>query len=178
MPLRMSVLEAQLVDLHEVLGRHGITFWLRDGTALGAVRDGRLIPYDDDADLGIWAVSLPKLDAALEELVGRKFVVYKRNSSVVGLLRGWETTELCISGVEEKPDEYETVRERFFRELTPLAFLGRDFLVPRETERYLEFSYGPNWRVPKIDAWSNSCWLPTREKLEQARNFGPKSDEG
>ncbi|GAG99805.1 unnamed protein product, partial [marine sediment metagenome] len=36
------------LDVKETLDQAGIKFWLNSGTALGAVRDKGLIPYDID----------------------------------------------------------------------------------------------------------------------------------
>lgn len=41
-----------LEDVKAVLDQKSISFWLEDGTLLGAVRDGRMIPWDHDMDLG------------------------------------------------------------------------------------------------------------------------------
>ena len=41
-----------LRDIRDVLDAHSISFWLEDGTLLGAIRDGRMIPWDHDMDLG------------------------------------------------------------------------------------------------------------------------------
>lgn len=43
------------------LDRAGIRWWIDYGTVLGFVRNGGLIPYDKDADLGILADDRPKL---------------------------------------------------------------------------------------------------------------------
>lgn len=40
---------------------------------------------------------------------------------------------------------------RFYLELRNLAFYGATFKVPNDTEEYLEFVYGPDWRVPLKD---------------------------
>ena len=42
-----------LRDVDEIFGRCGMDFWLTEGTALGAVRDGRVIPTDTDIDVGV-----------------------------------------------------------------------------------------------------------------------------
>ena len=46
-----------LKDIKEVLDKNSIPFWLEDGTMLGAVRDGRMIPWDHDIDLGSFVTS-------------------------------------------------------------------------------------------------------------------------
>jgi hypothetical protein len=171
LPLQVQVLEAQLRDLHEVFGRAQITFWLRDGTALGAWRDRGIIPYDDDVDLGLWHADRARVESILPEIEHRGFVVYKRTPQVIGLIRGFETTELCFSGIGSAVDRYEAVRENFFQRLSPLPLLGREFLAPDPIERYLEFCYGADWRVPKIDAWSNSCWRAAPDRAVLAAEF-------
>jgi len=38
----------------KILDRHNIEFWLDCGTLLGAIRDGKFIPWEYDIDLGVW----------------------------------------------------------------------------------------------------------------------------
>jgi len=47
-----------LQQVKEVLGEHGIEFWLDCGTLLGAVRDGKFIPWEHDLDFGMWQADL------------------------------------------------------------------------------------------------------------------------
>ena len=42
-----------LVNVDKVCRKHGIRYWLSDGTMLGAVRHGGFIPWDDDADIAM-----------------------------------------------------------------------------------------------------------------------------
>jgi len=41
-------------DVSSVLKRNGITHWIDGGTLLGAVRHQEIIPWDDDADFGVF----------------------------------------------------------------------------------------------------------------------------
>lgn len=79
LPLNVKALEKSLSEIHDAFERHGICFWLRDGTALGVLRDGHIIATDDDVDLGIWPEDLPEVEQALQELEDLGFVVYKHN---------------------------------------------------------------------------------------------------
>ena len=46
-----AVLLEMMSDIDALCRKHGLTYTLYCGTLLGAVRDGGLIPWDDDADL-------------------------------------------------------------------------------------------------------------------------------
>ena len=43
-----------LWQVKEVLDTHNIELWLECGALLGAVRNGKIIPWQDDIDLGAW----------------------------------------------------------------------------------------------------------------------------
>ena len=43
-----------LGQVKEVLDEHNVEFWLDCGTLLGAIRDGKFIPWEHDIDFGAW----------------------------------------------------------------------------------------------------------------------------
>ena len=56
---------SRVVDIIEDVG---IEYWLEGGTCLGAVRDGRFIPWDHDVDLGIKFESEDKINLLIKQL--------------------------------------------------------------------------------------------------------------
>lgn len=70
-----KVAVAALRQVKEVLDKHNMEYWLDSGTLLGAVRDGKLIEWEHDIDLGIWYKDISKIASACNELRDRKFRV-------------------------------------------------------------------------------------------------------
>ena len=66
------VLYSMALDVHNLLVRHQIAYWLDGGSLLGAVRHKGIIPYDDDIDIAIWEGDVLKLITALPELTQYK----------------------------------------------------------------------------------------------------------
>jgi len=64
-----------LKEVKKVLDNHKITFWLNYGTLLGAVRDGKFIPWDTDIDLCLINTHLFYLKKACLDLEEKGFIV-------------------------------------------------------------------------------------------------------
>ena len=68
------------------LNRYNVTYWLDSGTLLAAIRDRRLIPWDNDIDLGVWnddAGVLRCPDGMLGDLAQQGFQCYVLTNKVV-----------------------------------------------------------------------------------------------
>lgn len=56
-----------LITVKEIFDKHKITFWLEHGTLLGAVRDGKLVEWDNDIDVGTWVKDIVKIARTFQD---------------------------------------------------------------------------------------------------------------
>ena len=83
-----------------VLEGLGIACWIDQGTLLGLVRDGRLLPkdWDHDIDIGVWASQFfPRRKQACLTLNSMGFHVKQKNVDQVTLDRGSEYRPVSIA---------------------------------------------------------------------------------
>ena len=53
---------AEVLDaMHNFTAQHGLKYWIIDGSLLGALRDGQVIPWDNDADVGMTAADVKQM---------------------------------------------------------------------------------------------------------------------
>ena len=73
--MKVKIAVENLGEVKSVLDKKGIVFWLDSGTLLGAVRDGKIIEWDNDIDLGTWNKNINKIISAFPEFKKRGFNV-------------------------------------------------------------------------------------------------------
>lgn len=146
------------------LNAAGIEGFLAYGTLLGAVRDSHLIGHDSDADLGYVSHLDHPVDVIRESfrlqraLVGLGYRITRYSALAFkihvvesdGVERGLDVFGgFLMDGVLNLMGE---IREPFRREwvfpLGTAVLEGREFAVPADTDRFLQATYGPSWRVP------------------------------
>lgn len=69
-----QVLLVILKDIDAVCRRHGITYWLNGGSALGAVRHKGFIPWDDDADIAMMRSDFNRFIEVMKEECPEQYV--------------------------------------------------------------------------------------------------------
>lgn len=157
--MEISTAEALLKEAKEILDEAGIVFFLRHGTCLGAVRDGALIPWDDDLDIGsiigmhgLTEDSIEPVAAAFREHGFNAVVTEARlHISVEMSKRDTGLDWTCYRIIEDSIYQWPVVKiaVSLHTHLKPIEFLGEQFNVPNPPEEYLRQKYGPEWMIPK-----------------------------
>jgi len=88
--MKVDVAVKNLREVKDVFDKVGVTFWLDTGTLLGAVRDGKIIEWDTDIDLGTWYNDLAKLLFTFPELKKRGFNITLNRKWAVMTIRKFD----------------------------------------------------------------------------------------
>ena len=158
-----------LLKAKEALDEIGIKFWLDYGTLLGVYRDGKLISYDTDVDVGVFLSDYSsKIISAMEKHgfnYERKIVVdngayameqsFSYRNVKIDLFYYRKEGDKMISHLFPLNDQKKfVVREIYttYSGFTSIKFLDQDFTIPKDTELRLKETYGEEWRIP-ISNW-------------------------
>jgi hypothetical protein len=159
---------APLLDaVEEVLAalkKAGIDAFPAYGTLLGAVREGKLIGHDSDADLGYVSSHTHPVDVIIESFrlqraladMGYRISRYSGAAFKVdvkegdGSIRGLDVFGGFLSeGYLHLMGEIRVPFERsWIFPLGTCTLEGRVLPAPADTDRFLGATYGPGWRVP------------------------------
>lgn len=146
------------------LRKAGVDAFPAYGTLLGAVREGRLIGHDSDADLGYVSEHTHPVDVVLESFrlqraladMGYRISRYSGAAFKVdvveadGSVRGLDVFGGFLSGGHlHLMGEIRTpFRREWIFPLGTCTLEGRELPAPANTDEFLTATYGPSWRVP------------------------------
>lgn len=136
---------------------NNIKFGLIYGTLLGAIRENDFISHDEDIDLFVLSEDEIKFREILFELNKNEFelIRYER-SGLYSILRKGEYIDFYIMKPYSKGVRWNGadnfILEKFVTETKFIKFKGEEFLVPKESEKFLEFFYGKEWGTPIVYA--------------------------
>ena len=155
----ITIAKKLLLEIKEIMDCNGVQFFLRQGTCLGAIRDGAFISWDDDLDLGV----ILGVNGFTEQSVESLLAAFRENGYYVQsgshdsiiyatLLKNMIRTDVLFHRVINEqiyhwPGIWLPIA--LFNQLKEINFIGETFLVPNPPEEYLKIKYGPNWETPK-----------------------------
>ena len=158
----------RLIDLLETIVPN-VTYGF--GSVLGFVRDGDFMPHDDDMDL---LVAIPKGDAdnysdaksALIKILSESGLnVYNENrthftANGVDVFIGFAESDSSIAWFPSCRKSGLVLNDIF--PPSEISVLGVSVKIPNNSEKYLEVTYGPDWRIPNLGwehPWNISEYL-------------------
>lgn len=175
-----------ITKLSEIL--YDIPHYYAFGTLLGIVRDGRLIPWDDDIDVTIHEHDLEEVQRrlqlhaeALNEIINIK--MYRRirqDDKVIALMIdcyiddeavfniGLDT--IFIENSIARHDLNETPAH-FFEAPDEIEFKGTKIKVPNEYEGFLSYTYGDWHTVKKHTSFADNTLSFTEPKLGSVNHY-------
>jgi glycerol-3-phosphate cytidylyltransferase len=148
--------------INKVSYSNDFIFFLTFGTCLGAIRDSNFISYDDDIDLGCYSNDKKKLIIVIDILLKEyNFQISKisKSEESITLVYKHITTDIGLYNIKDNYYLYNNMKRnriplKNLNNLKKIKFLNMIYNVPYYPEKYLEYKYGKNWKVP-IKHWNN-----------------------
>ena len=158
-PVDAATANRLLAEVRQVMSENNVIFFLRQGTCLGIVRDGKPIPWDDDIDIG----SIYGFHGFSEETITSTIPRLRENGFLIRIIRNDYYT--CVTFIKDSMRIdwgcYRVINDaivmypaipipvRFFVDLKEVTYMGHKYLLPNPPEEYLRAKYGDDWRIPK-----------------------------
>ncbi|MFE6963799.1 LicD family protein [Agromyces sp. NPDC057679] len=174
-------------SLVELLEAHDFDVYIVGGSLLGYMRNGALMPHDDDIDLAFLSKHWHPADIALD---GYRLERVLRSAGMIVVRHSLAHLEIDFLDDDGHVEHYVDIFTGFFRDglyCQPFALRGSEVVhsdllpvqrvevdgvtlpAPNRPEAWLEYAYGPNWIVPDPSfVFETSQW--TRRRFEN--NFG------
>jgi len=154
-------LKNYLFKMADVLEKYNIEFFLSSGTLLGAIRDNNFIKGDADIDIGV------KYKYFKDGKLWHNILADLKKVNIYPHINWNDFASTCFLNANKVPldvyhykkegkyyniylkDMISKFPEEFISSLDTLIFLERKFKVPHNPEKYLNYLYGNDWRIPQ-----------------------------
>lgn len=153
--INKKIARENILLLRNILRKTDIRWGLIFGTLLGAVREKNFITHDEDIDIYIFYEDKDKILELIHEFkkFGFNVVRYERES-LFSIIRNNEYIDFYFFKKKifgrRCLDYY--VPNFFFKRSAKIKFFNHYFPTLNNAHKYLEFQYGKDWKIPKINS--------------------------
>lgn len=179
--MRPNTANHLLLETKTICDSLKVPFGVHQGTLLGIIRDGILLPWDHDIDLWLFGDTEQLMIGQIkEQLIKQEFGLWETYYTPEKEIIAWshKKRNITVGFVLLRPSKdpkfscditmffgkrrttITLVPHNFFSPPTKVQFLGLEFLAANPPEQYLEMRYGPpwRWRKPmKNNEWKRYC---------------------
>ena len=160
-----------LLDLKAVLDKAGIQFFLISGTLLGCIRENKILAHDKDIDIGVWSDEGYDKVRTIIETSGYFYIAHSRRPDLLLMVRHVNGIAIDVFFHFREIDNYwhAGVKTRWCNSpfsLVHKSFLGGQYLVPEDYERYLTENYG-DWETP-VKQFDSAIDTPNMEVINRS----------
>jgi phosphorylcholine metabolism protein LicD len=153
--INKKIARENLLLLRDILRKTDIRWGLIFGTLLGAVREKNFISHDEDIDLYIFYEDKDKILELIYEFKKFGFDVARyEKKSLFSIIRNNEYIDFYFFKKKffgrRCLDYY--IPNFFFKHNAKIKFFNKYFPTLNNARKYLEFQYGKDWKIPKINS--------------------------
>lgn len=161
-PMDLEAMKENLFEFASVMDSCDIKFLITLGTLVGALREKQFLVHDNDADVMCLWPDYPKMYRVIENMKKRGFHVPEGCPiHDTNFIRHGEKIEVWWFGHVGNQLIYQPrftlPNPKWYYETTPIQFLGREFLAPKDYDGFLRYVYRDDWRVPSKARWCGSA---------------------
>jgi hypothetical protein len=171
----------------ELCRKHEIRYFANGGTLLGAIRHNGIIPWDDDADVGIMAEDANQLDLITEELKQRGIIFlntqlgmshfYQLRFDPKVVVEKYGATEAEVANLDIFLYQKMENGKIDFCSPTFRSVFPRDYFLENEIQDIVDYPFGPGAKAFPIRGIRRAADHLRRSYGQDCLDFGVKTHD-